>query len=200
MKQVLLVALVVGPTLGAGCGHCSKCAEPSGPAVDLVAAQADVAGVFGGTFSGLVADGPILGTGSGLEPCAIEGASFEVSLEVGDVYGCDDYRGGDPAEEEADCARARGGYFPWTGQVTVSGEDLYALEGTIVIWSGDDGLWPFNLEISLTPTTFPRENLIPVTEGTKVADTRLLGLEWSLRLSQTENETARWEVCALGFE
>lgn len=194
-RVLLLLPLLAGCELSSSC----KCLGPTGPELDLVAAKGDVAAVFSGTFSGTVVDAP--GDGSNgvvYETCAIDAHPFTLALEVGDPVSC--LVDVDHPELNDDCTAAKEGSFPLTGTLAVGDAEAQAVSGAVRIWSMEDGLSVWTVDLTPPEGDFPHQTLDAGIEGAALDDVAFSGLVWGRRLSEGDAETTVWEVCELPFE
>jgi len=86
------------------------------------------------------------------------------------------------------------------GRFSVDGGEPYVLSGQIVIWSGEGGLFPFEVDLGLSPVEFPLQTLDVATGGHNLDDLEFLGMTWGRRLSEDDSAEAVWEVCGLVFD
>ena len=168
-----------------------------GLCIDLTSYNEQVQAIYGGVFSGTVAEGGTL-TDEGIEPCSIVGEPFSISLTVDDVRSCQDDIG-DWDTGFFDCAEAMEGYFPAEGTLIYGDGEANTILADITALSREDGLWLFS-EMWVSPEsavgeTFSAQPVSGYADGLVIT-----GFRSERRISEPQADEAVWQICDLTVE
>jgi hypothetical protein len=161
---------------------CTTCDCLGGGArFDADAALPEVEAVFGGSFTGALADGE--------SACERAGSAFVLEVEVSPPVCLD------ADTEDTGCDRVEAASYGMTAALTVDDEDT-AFSGAIEVWSSPDGLAVSSSELRPDVADVPVEMLGLIPSTPLLGDAALDRASWDRRIS-ADGEPAVWASCAL---